>query len=390
VAASHRIVVVGGGLIGSAAARHLARMGEDIAVIAPPEPDDRRSHHGVFASHYDEGRITRILDPDPDWALTAARSIARYAELERDSGIRFYEPSGFLMFAPRDADKLAAAGAVGNALGARFDALDTAALRTRFPYLRFPDGEAGLHEAKTGGYVSPRALVAAQLEAARRAGAEIVPAAARRDTPVSGGVEVETLDGRVVLAERALVAAGGFTNAWGLTPRRLDLTVFGRTVVLIRVDGPVLEELRPMPSLVGAGAYLLPPIRYPDGHWYVKIGVGTDDDAQLDGRDELDRWFKSTGSAENRAEFLKIITALIPSLTGNDAIHTDTCVTTYARTGLPMIDWVDDVQRIAVAVAGNGKGAKSSDDWGYAGALLVAGRDWDHPIAPNRLAAAFA
>lgn len=169
----------------------------------------------------------------------------------------------------------------------------------------------------------------------------------------------------------------------------LDLKVFARTVVLIRVEGAVLAELADMPSLVGAGAYLLPPIRYPDGQVYVKIGVGTDADERLETAADLDRWFKGTGSADNRAEFLEIITTLIPCLKGLDAVHTDTCVTSYSPHGLPMIDWLDDDHRIAVAVAGNGKGAKSSDDWGYAAALLVSGRDWDHPIAPDRLRAAY-
>lgn len=385
----HRIVVVGAGLIGAAAARHLTRMGEDIALIAPEEPTDRQSHTGVFASHYDEGRITRILDPDPAWGLTAARSIARYGEIEAESGIAFFEPVGFLNFAPGDGDRLPAADAVGRANGARFDRLDTGQLRAKFPYLRFADGVAGLHEHDTAGYVSPRRLAAAQTEAARRGGATLVRAPATRVTATAGGVEVETAEG-TVRGERVLVAAGGFTNAWGLVPKPLDLTVYARTVVLIRVEGEVLEELKDMPSLVGAGAYLLPPIRYPDGHAYLKIGVGTDEDARLRTAEDLDRWFKSGGSAENRAEFLEIVAGLIPSLAGVEAVHTDTCVTSYSPHGLPMIDWVDDGGRIAVAVAGNGKGAKSSDDWGYAGALLVSGRDWDHPIARDRLAVAFA
>ncbi|MDF1793971.1 MAG: FAD-binding oxidoreductase [Thalassobaculaceae bacterium] len=384
----HRIIVVGGGLIGAATARHLARRGEDVALIAPEEPTDRRTHSGVFASHYDEGRITRILDPDPVWGLTAARSIARYGDIEADSGIAFFTPAGFLNFAPADGERLPLVDAVGTANAARFDRLDIDGLRTRFPYLAFPDGTAGLHEHGTAGYVSPRKLAAAQTEAARRGGATLVRAPATRVTAVGDGVEVETAQG-VIRGERVLVATGGFTNAWGLTPTPLDLKVFGRTVVLVRVEGDTLAEIRDMPSLVGAGAYLLPPIRYPDGHTYVKIGIGTDQDVRLETADDLDRWFKSTGSAENREEFLGIITDLIPCLRGVDAIHTDTCVTSYSPHGLPMIDWIDGSQRIAVAVAGNGKGAKSSDDWGYAGALLVSGADWDHPVDRSRLSVAF-
>lgn len=384
----HDIIVVGGGLIGGAATRHLSRMGRDVALIAPEEPADRQRHAGVFASHYDEGRITRILDPDEAWATTAARSIARYPEIEAESGVRFFTPTGFLYFCDAENGRLADYDAAGTAQGARFDRLDTDALRQRFPYLIFPDGTAGLHEHETAGYVSPRRLAAAQTEAARRHGATVVRAPAIRVSAGGRGVEVETEQG-TLRGDRALVAAGGFTNAWGLVPKPLDLTVYGRTVVLIRVSGDALSTLAGMPSLVGAGAYLLPPIRYPDGQTYVKIGVGTDEDARLETAEDLDRWFKSDGSAKDRSAFLEIVASLIPSLRGIDAIRTDTCVTSYSPHGLPMIDWVDDDRRIAVAVAGNGKGAKSSDDWGYAAALLISGGDWDHPVARDRLKATF-
>ena len=66
--------VIGGGLFGSAAARHLVSDGHDVVLLAPPEPADRSEHDGVFASHYDEARITRVLDSDPLWSDLARAS----------------------------------------------------------------------------------------------------------------------------------------------------------------------------------------------------------------------------------------------------------------------------------------------------------------------------
>ena len=43
---------------------------------------------------HDEGRITRRLDSDPVWAVLASRSISRYAEIERESKIKFHTPVG--------------------------------------------------------------------------------------------------------------------------------------------------------------------------------------------------------------------------------------------------------------------------------------------------------
>src|SRR3546814_6842880 len=56
---------------------------------------------------YDEGRMTRVVDPDPAWAVTARRSIDRYAEIEARSGIRFFTQSGYLEIGGPGSDYLA-------------------------------------------------------------------------------------------------------------------------------------------------------------------------------------------------------------------------------------------------------------------------------------------
>ena len=89
-----RVAVVGKGMIGSAAARHLAQQTDGVALIGPDEPPVRADHHDVFGSHYDEGRIYRVLDGDPIWARLAERSMRPYAEIEVASGIPFHERSG--------------------------------------------------------------------------------------------------------------------------------------------------------------------------------------------------------------------------------------------------------------------------------------------------------
>jgi len=94
-----KAAVIGKGMIGAAAARHFARQVEGVALIGPDEPPVRANHHDVFGSHYDEGRIYRTLDPNPVWATLAARSIARYAEIEAESGIQFHDEAGFLAVA---------------------------------------------------------------------------------------------------------------------------------------------------------------------------------------------------------------------------------------------------------------------------------------------------
>ena len=54
---SFDFIVVGKGMMGAAAARHLALSGARVALIGPDEPTDWANHTGAFSSHYDNARI---------------------------------------------------------------------------------------------------------------------------------------------------------------------------------------------------------------------------------------------------------------------------------------------------------------------------------------------
>jgi sarcosine oxidase len=83
-----------------------------VVLVGPDEPVDKSSHQGVFASHYDEGRITRALDADGFWADVSRASIERYGEIESASGVRFFTGCGALMAGARGSDWLARVGEV--------------------------------------------------------------------------------------------------------------------------------------------------------------------------------------------------------------------------------------------------------------------------------------
>ncbi len=83
------VLVIGRGLFGCAAARHLARSGAGVVLVGPGEPADFARHDGVFASHYDEARIVRTTARDLTWARLARRSWAAFESLQGESGIEF-------------------------------------------------------------------------------------------------------------------------------------------------------------------------------------------------------------------------------------------------------------------------------------------------------------
>ena len=76
------VVVVGCGMTGSAAAKHVTQLrpGMRVVLVGPPEPPNRTAFadRTTFGAHYDEGRIYRRTDPHPVWANLAQRSVERF------------------------------------------------------------------------------------------------------------------------------------------------------------------------------------------------------------------------------------------------------------------------------------------------------------------------
>jgi sarcosine oxidase len=389
-------IVIGKGLMGAAAARHLSAESSRVALIGPDEPADRWTHQGVFGSHYDEGRITRILDPDRIWAQLAQRSIARYREIEARSGISFYHEVGHLTVGPvaqGPDDYTARVRAVGDALGVAYETYPEAALKEQFPYLAFAPGSVGMSQADTGGHVSPRAQVRAQAMVAHQQGADIISATVQKVHPVNDHVEVHTDAGNIYRAARVLVATGGFTNTKQLLPRRLQLDVYARTIVLMELGPDDVSRLRGMPSVIykprdpDYSCYILPPIQYPDGKYYLKIG-GSPNDPQLQSLEELGAWFRSRGRQAAVEHLTSKLHAVIPNLRPR-AVRSESCVTSYSPTPYLYAGKLDG-GRVGVLTAGAGSSAKSADEIGRMGALMILNEMWVYDVAAEQFQLRFA
>ena len=101
----------------------------------------------------------------------------------------------------------------------------------------------------------------------------------------AGYVEVRTDVGQTYQPDKVLLATGGFSSAKHLLPRPLKITVHARTIVLMEVNATEVARLHGMPSLIYKPrmphCYILPPIQYPNGKYYLKIGGGDPDDPTL-------------------------------------------------------------------------------------------------------------
>lgn len=375
--AQFKYIVVGAGMMGASAARHLARAGDSVAVIGPSEPADIRAHAGVFASHYDAARIARTIDSNADWARLANRSISRYGEIERESGVRFYHEVGCLIVGKKRGtgfSYIENVCAAAETLGVEAEVLDDGALAERFPYFSFETGCEGVFEKNDAGYVNPRELVRAQIIGAERHGAtriDDIAVSVRQDGDVT---EVVTVSGRSYTAEKVLVAAGGFSISEGLLPQPLQMDVYARTVAFFEIPEAELGLYAGMPSLIYEPAdpdkhiYLLPLVLYPDGKFYLKIG-GEPVDVPLRTDREIRDWFRSGGNASVRDDFADIVATLIPAIDPS-RISMAACVTSYTPSGFPAIGYTASAN-IAVLTGGCGAAAKSCDEIGRLGAKLL-------------------
>ena len=364
-----KLAIVGRGMIGASAARHLAKAGHDVTLIGPAEPEDRAGHEGVFGSHYDEGRITRLLDPHPVWQEMAARSIARYAEIEAESGISFYSEVGHIIGAPEGTAYLAQVRDVARAAGVTCEELTGDALRSAYPYLNFDADMVMLRQRDRSGHISPRRLVAAQSRAAVSHGARVVDAIATR---VSGGTV--TVDGDAMTFDRVLVACGAFTN--DLLELPLALRPLKRTVTFFELDAQEAERLGDMPSVIyrvpdNSGPYVLPPIRYPDGRIFLKIG-GEPVDVPLGSREEAREWFRGGGDPDVGMYHMQRVADLMPDLRFIGC-HWESCAVTHTETKLPYIGALGG--GAFVAAGGCGGAAKSCDEIGRIAGTVMLGED---------------
>jgi sarcosine oxidase len=229
------VVVIGGGVMGSAAARALARAGRDVVLL-----ERFRLGHGRGSSH-GRSRIFRFSYGDRRYVRMAMEALPLWRELEEEAGEEVLRTTGGLDLGPPVTEHARALGAEG----APCEIIDASEAGRRFPFVAFPPGPA-LFQPDAGIVLADRA-VDAFTRSARAAGVDLVeeqPAVSvRADGERRAVVETEAETYRAWVA---VVTAGGWAREL-LGPAGIDLPVrpTRETVAYFRLD----EDL-PVPSLV--------------------------------------------------------------------------------------------------------------------------------------------
>jgi sarcosine oxidase len=390
------IAIIGAGLFGSAAARYLSKDTDGVVLIGPAEPEDPRTHEGVFASHYDASRLVRGIDPDPVWATLAKRSIERYRGIEKQSGIDFYHDIGYMMVTPgglgEDWFDLPAMREVAAKLDVAIEDLNDGDLRERYPHLSFTPGSSAVLQARDAGYIDPRRLLAAQLQIGVSQGVTLL-----RDEAVSldskgEHVEVRLRSGEAVRANRVLVATGAYANTAGLLQNKLDVSI--RAAMIMESEVPP-ETRAGYPTTLYAKTdgeedfwgLLMPPVTYADGRTRIKTMDGYYGPAPLEGSAALGAWSRSNGHEDHHEVLKRALREVFPSLKIL-ATEFKPCLIADTASHYPYIDMLDE--RIGIVAGGNGKAAKSSDEIGRLAAGMIRSDAWPAATPQAVFAARFA
>jgi glycine oxidase len=251
-----QVVIVGGGVMGCAAAHELTRRGVGVTVL-------ERSVPGAEASSAAAGILGAQVEAHHPGPLTelGLRSLELYPalvkELERASGVSVgYRRSGVLKVAYRGAElsRLARGVAWQARQALPLLRLTTKALRAREPALS-PELAGGLwfeHDAT----LDPRALLSALRIAAEKAGAvfrsgSFVKRVAEQEGRAIG---VELDDGSVVRGSHVVLAAGSWTSLVGRPETTAPRVVPARgQIVELKTSVPVLSSI-----VFGPDCYVVP------------------------------------------------------------------------------------------------------------------------------------
>jgi sarcosine oxidase len=376
VTTRYDVAVVGIGLVGAATLRRLSEGGLRCVGIGPSEPVDWSTHRGVFASHYDSGRITRRLDKRREWAVLAGRAIDAYAGIEAASGVHFHHPVGVLM-ADVDSDRLSSITTVAEGLGVKFERFD-AGVSFGDERVSVPSGAAVLREPSPGGFIDPRRMLAAQLALARQQGADIVSEEATGVERSIDGWSVTTVGGGVIEAAQVVVAAGPHADELTGVPKP-HIDVVAESVLLAKVSPVEQQRLAGLPSIIVDGVddhlYIVPPTQYPDGHVYVKLGATRHDPWVLSARDRRE-WMSGTQHEGDLGWMRGLMLGVLPGLQV-DTWSTKPCLIPDTPTKLPYLEIVEP--GLVMAVGTNGYAAKSADAIGALAAGLVRDGKWTDP-----------
>jgi len=365
-------IVLGGGVMGAAAAETLGRRGRKAVLLERFEP----AHLG--GSSHGDGRIIRYSYPEAVYVEMAGHAYRGWERVEKAAGATLVETTGGWDCAQDDSAELAELEASFRRAGIAHERLTAAESGRRFPHFALPEGSEALYQPN-GGIVRASRAVATLWELARAAGVEALRG--ERATAIDADrsrVVVKCESGREFRARSLVLSAGGWARGL-LAGLGLELPLVVTEEVVSYYaprsgapDHRLDHRLGAMPTLIdyhgyeaGEGEifYALPQIDVPG----VKIGWHR-------GGAEIDPDRPRGAHPENLEKVREFIARRLPHL-DPEPIEVVTCLYTNTPDHHFILDQHPDLPNVAVGAGFSGHGFKFAPVVGEILTALVLGED---------------
>jgi len=381
-------IIVGAGLIGSAAAKYISDVEKNVALIGPDE-NKTSNEQIVFASHYDSSRIQRTFGTDAVSTLLNLQSVSQYDSIENETNIHFHSKEGCLYANPYGSDSyLRNINDLAKAFDASYQSFPSGELLKSFVSdFNFPESTNGIFESSPSGHINPRKLITAQQALFQRNGGTIFSDTVKSVNHENDILKIETLHGKTYHSKKVLLSPGAFINFFGLLKRKLLLRLKSETTIWAKVSADTAFRLSNMPALLYninkpeiQEIYLVRPVEYPDGNFYLKMGANFPGDIYFNSLAEIQDWFKNKNEGPNLKIAKAYLMDLIPKLSV-EACYEKKCIVSYTQHGKPYIGEADT--NIFVAAGGNGYSAMCSDALGKIAASLLLDQHFPKEFSPE-------
>jgi len=216
------VIIVGGGVMGLAAAYYAAQQGLRVQLLEQHDNDD--SH---LNSSYGESRMYRLMYSNPYLAELSAQGLALWQELEATTPETLLSNCGLLFYGVWGEEEtiegsLDGAEQVMQQRNIPFQHLDSAGLNNRFPvFQNMPEKFEGLYEGGSGFVYSDRACQAFRQGAKQQGVVFHTSVCVTQVNADDTGVMVLSDTGEIFTARKAILCPGAWAN--DLLKRSFDL-----------------------------------------------------------------------------------------------------------------------------------------------------------------------
>lgn len=368
------IIIVGGGIMGCAAAYHLAKDGQRVLLLEQFTIGNRQgSSHGAT-------RLFRLVHAEEDYIQLARAAYTAWRELEAESGELLMQQVGGLDLGP--ANVLEVFQASLRAAGVAFEHLDRDEIIRRYPLFVLPEDITGIYQSDYCILAADRCL-ATLVAQARRYGARILEGQrVLQVNALKGGVQVQT-DQAHYSAAKLIVSAGSWMRPF---VQQLDLdlplTVTKEMIAYFKPRDPTafMPDRFPLFRQHLTGKQARWGVGFPIfNHPYVKLTMDcTGPIVEPDDPDRRVEKFQIDGLRE-------YVAGILPAL-GGDLVEAESCRYTMTPDEDFILDLHPDHPQIVIASPCSGHGFKFAVLIGRILADLAGHGRTDYKIERFRLA----